>query len=222
MIRHTDSRYEEELATIARSAYTMGLSALGMVESAVRALLERDGALARSVVRADDALDAAEIEVDRLCLHLIVRRSPVGEDVRLVLAVSKLVTDIERIGDLAVNIAERSLELLAAHGDGPPPEVAELASRAIALLSGALDAFNRRDARAARALFELDREIDAMNRAAFAELLRHAEGHPHEFSRAMSLANICKHLERVGDHAVNIGERVVFLVEGEDLRHAQA
>ena len=221
MMRHTDSQYETELATLTRSTYAMGLRAEQMVQNAVRALVERDGGLARSVVQSDDALDADEMEIDRQCLHLLVRRAPVGEDLRLVVAVLKLVTDLERVGDLAVNISERALDLMQKPGFGPTPEMHDLAERACKILNVSNRAFRDRDCAAARGLFDLDREIDDLNRRAFAQLLQLAESHSHDITRILSLSNVCKHLERVGDHAVNIGERVVYLVEGEDLRHGQ-
>jgi phosphate transport system protein len=220
MTRHTDSQYEAELEHLSRRTSAMAARAESMVQQSVTALLTRDPALARQVVVADDLLDAEEVEVDRLCLQLLVRRAPFGSDLRFVTAVLKLVTDIERIGDLAVNIAERTLELLQVQGIGASRNVEELAAAAVDLLSRAMAAFRQRDAAAARSLYQRDREVDARNRASFNELLQFARSQPHALDQVMALSSICRHLERVGDHAVNIGERVVFMVEGEDLRHS--
>lgn len=220
MTRHTDSQYEAELDQLARDTFSMAARAERMVEQAVNALLTRDAELARQVVKADDLLDSEEIAVDRRCLQILVRRAPVGEDLRFITAVLKSVTDFERIGDLSVNIAERTLELLQSPGLGPTRNIEELARAATEILGAAMNAFRQRDAAAARKLYERDRAVDAQNRVSFTELLQFAQGQPQEFERVLALANICRHLERIGDHAVNIGERVVFMVEGEDVRHS--
>ncbi len=219
MNRHTDTQYESELATLASHVNLMSARAEGMVSNAVRALFTRDAALARSVVEQDADLDRLEKESDRRCLNILARRSPVGEDLRFVTAVFKVVTDLERIGDLAVNIAERGLDLAGSVGIDAGPEVEALAAKVTVQLAEAVRAFAERDAVAARGLYAEDAVIDSMNRAAFASLLGVARSHPDQIERALAISSICKHLERIGDHAVNIGEHAVFLVEGHDVRH---
>ncbi len=219
MNRHTDTQYESELATLASHVNLMSARAEGMVSNAVRALFTRDAALARSVVEQDADLDRLEKESDRRCLNILARRSPVGEDLRFVTAVFKVVTDLERIGDLAVNIAERGLDLAGTVGIDVGPEVEALAAKVTVQLAEAVRAFAERDAVAARGLYAEDALIDSMNRAAFASLLGVARSHPDQIERALAISSICKHLERIGDHAVNIGEHAVFLVEGHDVRH---
>ena len=219
MNRHTDTQYESELATLSSHVNLMSARAEGMVSNAVRALFTRDAALARSVVEQDADLDRLEKESDRRCLNILARRSPVGEDLRFVTAVFKVVTDLERIGDLAVNIAERGLDLATTVGIDVGPEVEALAAKVTVQLAEAVRAFAERDAVAARCLYAEDALIDSMNRAAFASLLGVARTHPDQIERALAISSICKHLERIGDHAVNIGEHAVFLVEGHDVRH---
>ena len=219
MNRHTDTQYESELATLASHVNLMSARAEGMVSNSVRALFTRDAALARSVVEQDADLDRLEKESDRRCLNILARRSPVGEDLRFVTAVFKVVTDLERIGDLAVNIAERGLDLAGSVGIDAGPEVEALAAKVTVQLAEAVRAFAERDAVAARGLYAEDALIDSMNRAAFSSLLGVARSHPDQIERALAISSICKHLERIGDHAVNIGEHAVFLVEGHDVRH---
>ena len=219
MNRHTDTQYESELATLASHVNLMSARAEGMVSNAVRALFTRDAALARSVVEQDADLDRLEKESDRRCLNILARRSPVGEDLRFVTAVFKVVTDLERVGDLAVNISERGLDLAGAVGIDVGPEVEALAAKVTVQLAEAIRAFAERDAIAARALYAEDALIDSMNRAAFSSLLGVARIHPDQIERVLAISSICKHLERIGDHAVNIGEHAVFLVEGHDVRH---
>jgi phosphate transport system protein len=197
----------------------MSARAEGMVGNSVRALFTRDAALARSVVEQDADLDRLEKESDRRCLNILARRSPVGEDLRFVTAVFKVVTDLERIGDLAVNIAERGLDLAGSVGIDAGPEVEALAAKVTVQLAEAVRAFAERDAVAARGLYAEDAVIDSMNRAAFSSLLGVARSYPDQIERALAISSICKHLERIGDHAVNIGEHAVFLVEGHDVRH---
>ena len=219
MNRHTDTQYESELGTLASHVNLMSARAEGMVSNAVRALFTRDAALARSVVEQDADLDRLEKESDRRCLNILARRSPVGEDLRFVTAVFKVVTDLERVGDLAVNISERGLDLAGAVGIDVGPEVEALAAKVTVQLAEAIRAFAERDAIAARALYAEDALIDSMNRAAFSSLLGVARSHPDQIERVLAISSICKHLERIGDHAVNIGEHAVFLVEGHDVRH---
>lgn len=219
MSRHLDPAYEAELQSLSTHVTHMVVLATGMVRDAIRSLFERDAALGRQVVSADDRLDGLEIETDRMATSLLARRAPVGDDLRFVIAVMKVATDIERVGDLAVNIAERGLDLTRGPGISPPPEVRALADAAVAMLEKAGQAWRTRDAVLARSLDKRDRAVDDLNRAAFARLIEITRGHPDQFERSLAMAGICRHLERAGDHAVNIGERVVFWVEGAELRH---
>lgn len=217
---HLDYQYEQELDEINTALLKMGNRAEGMVRDAARALLERDLSLARQVIAVDQDLDKLEVETDAMCVRLLARRAPVGSDLRLVTCALKMVTDLERIGDLAGNISRRVLEL----GNGPGievvPEISDLAEKAINELASAMQALRDRDATKARRLKGDDETVDEANRAAFDRLLRVAKDHPEQFERALGLTNVCRHLERVGDHAVNIAEMVVYLVEGAVVKHA--
>ncbi len=215
---HLDSIYELELASISRQLAAMAVVAEQMVRDAVRALLTRDLELARQVRRTDERLDRMEIECDQLCVALLARRAPVAGDLRLVTAALKLVTDLERIGDLAVNVAKRTDEVGKKIG-GIPDEVAQLAHCATEELALSLRALTRRDSVTARRLKTEDESTDARNRAAFDRLLALAAERPDAFEDLLALTNVCRQLERIGDHAVNVAEMVVYMVDGKMVRH---
>jgi phosphate transport system protein len=217
---HLDQQYEHELGHITTHLLKMGNRAEGMVSEAVRALRDRDLGLARHVIGTDDELDRLEVETDALCVALLARRAPVGADLRLVMCALKMVTDLERVGDLAVNIARRAIELNTTPGIEILPEVIELAERASEELTRAMTALRNRDAESARQLRRGDSEVDEANRRAFDRLIRIAKDHPDQFERALAITSVCRHLERVGDHAVNIGEMVVYLASGQVVRHS--
>jgi phosphate transport system protein len=217
---HLDHQYEQELAEITTYLLKMGNRAEGMVRDAVRALVDRDLPLARKVISTDHDLDQLEIATDALAVKLLARRVPVGEDLRLVTGALKMVTDLERVGDMAVNICKRALELSNNPGIEVLPEIDDLARKAIEEFVLAMQALRTRDSALARRLRRDDDVVDDANRAAFDRLILLAHNHPDQLERALSLSNVCKHLERVGDHAVNIAEMVVYIVEGEVLRHA--
>ncbi len=214
---HLDSVYELELGSISAQIDAMARLAEQMVRGALRVLSEQDPVLAEQICNTDRELDRMEIESDRLCVSLLARRAPVAGDLRLVTAALKVVTDLERIGDLAVNIAKRSVGVGATIG--VPVEVSLLADGAVEELALALRALTRRDTDLARRLHAEDQATDARNRAAFDRLLSLASERPDAFEDLLALTNICRQLERIGDHAVNVAEMVVYLVDGQIVRH---
>jgi phosphate transport system protein len=214
---HLDSQYEQELTAISTAVSRMCDQAERMVRDAVLALLSRDEQLGRQILAADESLDQAETEVDQLCVRLMARRAPVGRDLRLVTATLKLVADIERIGDLAGNIVKRGIQLDPTFG--VPEEVSELAKCVVEELGLAFRALRQKDATLARRLRAEDKGTDARNRTAFDTLIRLGQTQPHSLEPMLALTNVCRHLERIGDHAVNIAEMVVYMVEGKVIRH---
>jgi len=219
MSRHTDSQFESELGGIQVLFFQMCARATWMLREATRALFERDPERARRVVETDREVDRTEMELDRRCVQVLARRAPVGEDLRLVTSILKAVTDVERVGDLAVNIAERALELYLGPGIDPDADVQALAKASTDMWERAAESFRTRDSAVARGLHADDRAVDELNRTCFRTLIGVARDHPDQVERVLALSSVCRHFERVGDHAVNLGERVVFLVEGADVRH---
>jgi len=190
-----------------------------MVKQAVRSVVERDARLGRTVVATDRELDRLEVELDRRCLICLALRQPIGRDLRLVTTVMKMVTDLERIGDLAVNVAERGLDLSAGSGIEPNMELPRMGDLAADMIRMAADAFVTGDVELARSLRDRDQVVDELNRASFSRWVETMSAHPDQAERALALTSISRHLERVADHAVNLGDMVVFLVDGEDVRH---
>lgn len=197
----------------------MCVRAESMVRLSVRSVMERDAYLGRSVVKADQDLDRLEIRLDDLCLRILANRKPSGEELRLVTTLLKMVTDLERIGDLAVNVAERGLELSAGAGYEPGFELTMMGELAADMVRAAADAFVERDTDLARAMIKRDRQLDQINRELFAVGVQEMAAHSDQVDRVLMMTSISKYLERVGDHAVNLGEMVVFLVDGRDVRH---
>ncbi|WP_373048868.1 phosphate signaling complex protein PhoU [Vulgatibacter sp.] len=219
MPMHTDKMFEAELKDLREKLLTLG----GLVEQAivlsVRSLSERDSEMAEGVREADKRVNRLEVEIDELCLRLLALRQPAASDLRFITLALKVVTDLERIGDLAVNVAERALQL----NQEPPlkpyvdvPQMAEIAQR---MLKDALDAFVAGDASMARAVLRKDEEVDQLYHGIFRELLGFMVEDPQTTPRAMAVLFVAKHLERIADHATNVAEMVIFYVEGRDVRH---
>jgi phosphate transport system protein len=218
--RHTDREYENELAQVRERILLMGARVEEMMTASRKAFVERDKVLANQTIRNDTQIDALEIEIDELCLQVLARRQPVASDLRFVTATLKLVTDLERIGDLCVNMCERVEELCEDPSyptQGPVPRLGEAAQ---AMLHDALDAFVAGDATKAEQVIERDNVVDAYYAQLFPELVAHMMSDPTVVFRSTRMLSIGKYIERIADHATNIGELVVFMVRGLDVRHS--
>jgi len=218
-MEHTSKHYEGELKQLKESILFLGGTVEDMIARALRSLLERDPDLARRVIETDRAVDSGEIDVDHLALNLLALRQPAASDLRFITTALKMVTDLERIGDLAVNIAERSIELSQEPPLKPYIDIPRMAEAVSAMLRQALDAFVNRDAEAARVVLAADDAVDNLNVQLFRELLTFMIEDPKTISRALRITFIAKYLERIGDHATNIAQMVIFMSEGRDVRH---
>ena len=218
-MEHTSKHYEGELKQLKESILVLGGTVEDMIARALRSLLERDPDLARRVIETDRAVDSGEIDVDHLALNLLALRQPAASDLRFITTALKMVTDLERIGDLAVNIAERSIELSQEPPLKPYIDIPRMAEAVKGMLRQALDAFVNRDAEAARAVLAADDAVDHLNVQLFRELLTFMIEDPKTISRALRITFIAKYLERIGDHATNIAQMVIFMSEGRDVRH---
>lgn len=211
---------DRDLEQIRALFLQMCVRAESMVRRAVRSVVARDAELGRAVIATDVELDRLEVEVDRACLRCLALRQPVGRDLRFVTTVLKMVTDLERIGDLSVNISKRGLELTAGAGLQPSLDLVRMGELSADMVRVAADAFVANDPELAGGLRERDAEVDQLNREAVQRWLDVMTAHPSQAERALALTSISRYLERIADHAVNLGEMVVFLVEGRDVRHA--
>lgn len=216
---HTSKVYEGELRTLREKIIFMGSLAEDMVAKGTRALVTRDSELAQQTMRIDRQINRLECEVDELALRILATRQPVASDLRFITAALKIVTDLERIGDIGVNICERVLEL---NDELPLPELGDvesLAEETIAVLHEALDALVEQDVDRATKLLARDDSIDEHYSKIFERVLSMMSREPSTIFRATRLQSVAKYLERVGDHAMNVAETVVFLVKGKDIRH---
>ncbi len=197
----------------------MGARVEEMISNSAKALVERDGDLAEKMMDFDDEIDALEVSTDELCLRILAKRQPVASDLRFITIAMKMVTDLERMGDLGVNICERVIELNNEPPLKPYVDLPKMAEVVQAMVRDALDAFVSRDAERARAVIERDRTVDAYYAQIFRELLTYMMEEPRNIFRATRVQSIAKYLERIGDHATNLAEMVVFMVQGKDIRH---
>lgn len=199
------------------------LQMAGMVESAihrsVRSLLEQNRELAEEVIRDEPKINRMEMEIDGLVTRLLALRQPVARDLRLLTAALKINTDLERIGDLANHIAERSLSLMHHPLVQPMTDIPKMASLVQSMLLKCLDAFVHSDADLAHTVLLSDSEVDALRNSVYNELVEVMQRDPSVLTAAIDLLFIARNLERIGDHATNIAEDVVFLVKGIDVRH---
>lgn len=220
MIRqHTDREYENELAKLREQLLLMGAKVEEMIAGSIRALVERDSDLARRMIEQDHQVNRLEVETDDLCLRILARRQPVASDLRFITIALKLVTDLERIGDLAVNTCERVVELNQEPPLKPYMDLPKMAEAARGMVRDALDAFVAADADRAKRVIDADSVVDAYYAQIFRELLTYMMEDPRSIFRATRVQSIAKYLERIGDHATNLAELVVFMVKGKDIRH---
>src|SRR5450432_1839264 len=216
---HTNREYEGELRKLRDQLLRMGAKVEEIISGSIKALLERDSELATRMIAFDRRINQMEVDIDELCLSILARRQPVASDLRFITMALKLVTDLERIGDLGVNICERVVELNAEPPLKPYVDMPNMAREVQEMLHEALDAFVAADADRAQHVIVRDRNIDAYYSQIFRELLTYMMEDPRNIFRATRLQSIAKYLERIGDHVTNLGEMVVFMVKGKDIRH---
>jgi phosphate transport system protein len=188
----------------------------------MRALLERDDVMAQEVIERDRQVNTYDVEVDEQCVSLLALHQPAAGDLRFITTAMKIVTDLERIGDQAVNIAQRVLELNREPQLKPYIDLPRMAEKAQRMVKESLDAFVARDTALARQVCGEDAEVDALKEQIFRELLTFMMEDPRTIPRAIRVILISRFMERVADHATNIAEMVVYLVEGKMVRHTLA
>jgi phosphate transport system protein len=214
--------FHEELEALKQTLLAMGGLVEDQIRRVTRALLERDDAVAQEVIERDRQVNAYDVEIDEQCVSLLALHQPAAGDLRFITTAMKIVTDLERIGDQAVNIAQRVLELNREPRLKPYIDLPRLAERAQRMVKESLDAFVARDTALARQVCGEDAEVDALKEQIFRELLTFMMEDPRTIPRAIRVILISRFLERVADHATNIAEMVVYLVEGKMVRHALA
>lgn len=216
---HTSKQFEQQLRALKDKLLLMSHHAEKMIADSIRALVERRPSLAEDVIKADDTMDQLELVIDNMCYEILALEQPVARDLRFIATALKIVRDIERIGDIAVNIAERATELIQEPEMKRLIDLPIMAEAAQRILKESLDAFVNSDVELAEKVIRDDQFIDDCYEQIFRELLTYMMEDTKYISRALKVIFIAKHLERVGDHSANIAEMVIFLVRGQDIRH---
>jgi len=218
MERHLD----QELARLKEDLIRMAALAETAIGLAIKSLVSRDAELAKQVIASDEAINALEVEVDDLCLRIMALYQPEAKDLRFLAMALKINNDLERMGDQAVNIADRTLELLKEPLLKPLIDIPRMAAIVQTMMKDSLDAFVRQDVELARSVCRRDDEVDRYDDQLFRELLTYMMEDPKAIPRAVNLILISRHLERIADHATNIAEDVVYLVQGRSIKHHMA
>ena len=219
---HTSRHYEEQLRELKDRLLVMSDKAEKALQDSMDALINRSPSLARQVIERDDEVDRLEVEIDDLCLRTLALEQPVAGDLRLLATVLKIVRDLERIADIGANASKRVLELVNEPELKPLVDLPIMMKVATQLLRSSVDAFVNGDAELAEKVIRDDSQVDFMHEQIFRELLTYMLEDPSTISRCIKLMFIAKGLERVGDHAANISEMVIFLVRGKDIRHGMS
>jgi phosphate transport system protein len=216
---HTDKRYEEELKKLREEILYMGGMVEDQIHKAIKSLVDRDSTLAELIIERDHEVNRLDVEIDELCIKLLALHQPAGRDLRFITTGLKITTDLERIGDMAVNVCERALELNQEAQLKPYIDIPRMARIAQRMIRESLDAFVREDTELALKVCKNDEEVDQLNSQIFREVVTFMIEDPHTINRAMKISSISKYLERIADHATNIAEMVIFMAKGKSIRH---
>jgi phosphate transport system protein len=216
---HTVKEYEQQLTELRQHLHGMAELVEEMITDAIRALVDGDIERAESTVEDDRVVNHDEMMIDDLCIRILAKRQPMAGDLRFLTTALKMVTDLERIGDLAVNISFEAQDQAGYDRRPSMEEIPEVAKHVQWMVGAAIDSFISRDSELAREVINRDQLVnelyDELNRRLIDDMRNHDDG----VEAAMSVQRVAKHLERMGDHATNLGEKVIFMVEAEDVRH---
>ena len=212
------THFERELGQLKEKLLTMSSHATSSVANAVKALVDRNDALARQVIESDNVLDNIEKEIDEMAINLL-SKAPLASDLRLITVAMKCSHHLERVADEATTIARRSIELSQEPQLKPYVDIPRMANMALDMLNEGLGAFVNRNSERARAVIPRDKDVDALTKQLHRELASYRIEKPTTISRCLNLMVISKSLERIADHATNIAEEVVYLFEAKDIRH---
>lgn len=216
---HTDKKYEEDLKRLREDILQMGGLVEDQIQKAVDSLVQRDSQLAEVTIQRDHEVNRLDVAIDELCIRLLALHQPAAKDLRFITTALKITTDLERIGDMAVNICERALELNLEPQLKPYIDIPRMAQVAQRMIHESLDAFVREDTDLALKVCKDDQEVDDLNSQIFRETISFMIGDPLTINRAMKVTFVSKYLERIADHATNLAEMVVFMVKGKSIRH---
>jgi phosphate transport system protein len=216
---HTDKKYEDELKKLREDILYMGGLVEDQIQKSIKSLVERDTELANIVIERDHEVNRLDVDIDDLCIRLLALHQPAARDLRFITTGLKITTDLERVGDMAVNICERALELNEEPQLKPYIDIPRMARIAERMIRESLDAFVREDTDLALKVCKDDDQVDQLNAQIFREVITFMIDDPRTINRAMKISSVSKYLERIADHATNIAEIVIFMVKGKTIRH---
>lgn len=208
-----------ELEHLKETILKMAITVEAAIKDSVRSLVERDSGLARHVIEADRKVNTLDVQVDEECIRLLALKQPMGKDLRFITTAMKITTDLERIADNAVNIAERALELNEEPLLKPYIDIPKMSRIAQGMVRDTIDAFINENKQLAKEVIMRDDEVDDLNETVWKELMFIMTQDPYTVSRAVKISYVSKYLERIADHATNIAEMVIYLVDGKIIRH---
>ena len=211
--------FVEDLDLLTTKLLEMSSLVESAIQRSISAVINKDKSAAEEVFRNEARINEIEIEIDEFATNLLALQQPMAADLRLIVAALKINTDLERMGDLSVNIAERAQSLMAAPVIKPMIDIPHIAVLVQSMVRKALDAFVNRDADMARSVLASDDAVDSLRTASYHELISFMEQDPHNIRQALDLLTVTRNLERIADHSTNIAEDVMFLVKGVDVRH---
>lgn len=217
--QHTSVQYEKELRTIKDKLIYMGVLVEKAIAKDVEALLKRDSVMAKKVMAEDDQIDALDVEIEESCIRLLALRQPAAKDLRFITTAIKINGHLERIGDMASNIAEKIIILNEEEQLKPYIDLPRMADVARNMIRESIDALIREDIALANKVRKDDEVIDNLNEQVFRELLTFMMEDPRSIHRAMIITQISKNLERISDHAKGVADMVIYMVTGESVRH---
>ncbi len=213
------TNFDDELGILKEKILLMGAKVEEAIRLAMKALVDRDSKLARQVIQADRDINDLEIEIDEICHRLLALHQPMASDMRFITSAMKINSDLERQGDLAVNICERAITLNEVAPLKPFIDIPRLATIAQEMVKVSLDSLVNRDPVAAKKVCERDDEVDDLNDQVIRELISYMLEDRANIKRALDLILVSRYLERVADHATNVAEDVIYMVQGKDIRH---
>jgi phosphate transport system protein len=214
-----ETHFQQELQELKENLLKMAGLVEEAISEAVRSLVKRDSDLARKTFEGEDKINAMELAIDESCLKLLALRQPMAADLRFITSAMKIVTDLERMGDQAVNIAERAISLNQEPQLKPYIDIPKMAEITQSMVKDVLDAFVNQDPKLARSVCERDDLVDGLNDQVFRELLTYMFQDPQTIIRAVHLMIVCRCLERIADHATNLAEDVIFMLDARVIKH---
>ncbi len=211
--------FQREIENLKKKILSLGARIETAVHEAIRSIEERDTALAQKIIEEDIEIDHTEVEVEEECLKILALHQPVAIDLRFIVAVLKINNDLERIGDLAVNIAERSAYLASQPPVRASFDFLQMSKKTESMLNKSLDALVNMSSELAHEVCSDDDEVDGMNRRMYIQIQESIQKNPEQMSSLIHLLSVSRHLERIADHATNIAEDVIYMIEGKIIRH---